>query len=149
MVAGGIAVNLYGIERATGDIDLILDMKENNLQKFIKAAKKLKLKPKIPVEMEDFLDPKKRENWIKKKGMKVFSLYDPENAFFLLDILIEIPFDFDKTYRRRKIVKFEDTSISVTPIKELIAMKQKADRPQDKADVYYLKKIKEVWNEKT
>ena len=31
MVAGGIAVNLYGIERATADIDIVLKLEEKNL----------------------------------------------------------------------------------------------------------------------
>ena len=31
LVVGGIAVNLYGIERATADIDLVVDLEDRNL----------------------------------------------------------------------------------------------------------------------
>jgi len=61
MVAGGIAVNLYGIERATADVDIILDLEKGNSLKFVKVAERLRLKPKIPVKLEDFIDSEKRK----------------------------------------------------------------------------------------
>jgi hypothetical protein len=145
IVAGGIAVNLYGIERATADIDIILKLDEKNIPKFINVAKRLLLKPKIPVQLDDFIDEAKRKEWIVNKGMMVFSLYDPKNPFFLLDIFIAVPFNFDEVYKQRKKIKFEDTVIPVIPIQELIKMKEESGRPQDRADVFYLRKIVEGW----
>jgi len=139
MVAGGIAVNLYGIERATADIDIVVNLEKRNLSKFIRVAKKLGLKPKVPVTLNDFTDSEKRKSWIVDKGMMVFSLYDTKNPFFLIDIFVEVPFDFDEVYKQRKRIKFEDTIIPVVPIKTLIEMKKKSGRPQDRADVFYLK----------
>ena len=139
MVAGGIAVNLYGIERATADIDIVVNLEKKNLSKFIRVAKKLGLKPKVPVTLNDFADSEKRKNWIVDKGMMVFSLYDTKNPFFLIDIFVKVPFDFDEVYKQRKRIKFEDTIIPVVPIKTLIEMKEKSGRPQDRADVFYLK----------
>ena len=52
--------------------------------------------------------------------------------------------DLTKCARRKKI-EFENTIIPLVPIKVLIAMKEKSDRPQDKADVFYLRKIAEDW----
>ena len=147
MVAGGIAVNLYGIERATADVDIVLELEKGNLSKFIRVAKKLGLKPKIPVKLEDFIDPEKRKSWRMDKGMMVFSLYDPKNPFFLIDIFTEIPFDFDEVYRQRNRISFENIVIPVVPIKELIAMKERSGRPQDRADVFYLKKIMHEWTD--
>src|SRR4030042_4854212 len=147
MVAGGIAVNLYGIERATSDVDIALELERGNLLRFINVAEKLGLRPKIPVKLGDFIDPEKRRSWRMDKGMLVFSLYDPKNPFFLIDIFTEIPFDFDAIYKQRKKVKFENIFIPVVPIKELIAMKEKSDRPQDRADVFYLKKIMDGWKD--
>ena len=148
LVVGGIAVNLYGIERATADIDIILMLDERNVLKFSKVIKKLGFKPKLPVSIKDFTDPQKREEWITQKGMIVFSLYDPENPFFLLDVFVDTPFDFDKVYKQRKRIRFENIHIPLVPLRELIKMKQKTDRPQDKADIFYLKKImKETDNE--
>lgn len=147
MVAGGIAVNLYGIERATADVDLIIKLVDTNLRNFVKAVKELGLKPKIPVRLDDFLDAEKRKEWEKEKGMMVFSLYDVKNPFFLLDIFVEEPFDFDAVYKQRKIIKLEDAGIPVVPIEELIRMKEKSNRPQDQADIFYLKKIVGDWED--
>jgi hypothetical protein len=147
MVASGIAVNLYGIERATADVDIVLQLEKRNLLRFIGVAEKLGLKPKIPVKLEDFIDSEKRKSWRKDKGMMVFSLYDPKNPFFLIDIFTEMPFDFDAVYKQRKKMKFENIFIPVVPIKELIAMKERSGRPQDQADVFYLKKIMDGWKD--
>ena len=38
MVAGGVAVNLYGIERATAVIDLIVNMDKENVSKFVRTV---------------------------------------------------------------------------------------------------------------
>ena len=77
--------------------------------------------------------------------MVVYSLYDAKNPFFLLDIFVEEPFNFDEVYEKRKKIEFENTIIPLVPIKVLIAMKEKSDRAQDKADVFYLKKIAKDW----
>lgn len=145
LVAGGVAVNLYGIERATADIDLVVDLEESNLTRFIKIVKGLGFKPKIPVKFGDFIKEENREKWINQKRMKVFSVFDPKNPYFLLDIFVETPFDFNKVYKEREKMKFENIIIPVVPMKELIEMKEKAGRPQDRADVFYLKKIMKDW----
>ena len=113
MVVGGIAVNLYGIERATADIDVVVRLDKENLLRFVGIAKKLGLKPKLPVKLEEFVDADKRKEWVENKGMTVFSLYDARNPFFLLDVFVETPFDFDEVHKQRKKIKFEDTVIPV------------------------------------
>lgn len=143
LLCGGIAVNLYGIERATADIDLVLRLNEENLTKFVKVAKKLALKPKAPVKIEELISAEKRQEWKKEKNMKVFSLYNEKAPFFIIDILIDEPFDFSEVYRRKKEIKFGETVIPIVPIDVLIEMKEKTGRLQDKADVFYLRKIKE------
>jgi hypothetical protein len=144
MVAGGIAVNMYGIERATADLDIVMLLEEGNLSRFVSVAGNLGLKPKMPVDLKHFLDPLKRSVWVAEKGMKVFSLFDPKNPFFLIDVFAEVPFDFDTVYRRRKKVRLEDTVIPLVPLETLIEMKRDTGRPQDEADVFYLEKIRKM-----
>lgn len=61
---------------------------------------------------------------------------------FLLDVFIEMLFDFKKVYDVREKMKAGNIVIPVIPLKYLIEIKDKTDRPQDKADAYYLKKSK-------
>lgn len=140
LVAGGIAVNLYGIERATADIDIVLDLSKENLFRFIDAAKYIGLRPKAPVKLEDFTDEEKRRGWVNDKGMTVFSLFDRKNPYFLLDVFVEEPFDFAEVYKRREKIRFGNRTIPLVPIKDLIVMKEKSSRPQDRADVFYTSK---------
>ena len=147
LVAGGVAVNLYGIERATGDIDLVVHLERNNLEKFVEVMKEFGFKPKVPVKLEDLISNEKREEWIHKKGMKVFSVYDPRNPYFLLDVFVEEPFDFNTVYEERKKIRAGNVTIPVVSMKWLIKMKEKAGRHQDIADVHYLKKIEKEWSD--
>lgn len=141
LVAGGWAVNLYGIERATGDIDLVVWLEPHNVEQFVKVMKEMGLKPKVPVSIDEFRREDRRNEWIRDKGMRAFSFFDPKTPYFLLDVLIEIPFDFQSTYAQRSEMSAGDTIIPVVPLRTLIEMKEKAGRPQDLADVFYLKQV--------
>ena len=41
IVVGGVAVNLYGYARFTGDIDILLLLEEGNLEKMDRVMKKM------------------------------------------------------------------------------------------------------------
>ncbi len=79
-MAGGMAVNLYGFIRATMDLDLLMMLDDANTGKFIKIANELGYQPAVSEPLEDLADPVKREEWIHKKNMKVFSVYNPANG---------------------------------------------------------------------
>ncbi len=150
MVVGGMAVNLYGIARATADIDIFVDLEDGNAARFVKAMKAAGLKPKSPVRLDDFADKEKRLKWVKEKGMTVFSLFDPGHPFFLLDVFADAPFDFESVFRKIDIKKAGvlNIKIPVIPIEELIKMKEALARPQDLADVFYLRKVQSEWKDK-
>ncbi len=90
LVVGGVAVNLYGIERQTHDLDLVVLLTETNLKHFVSAVKTLGLRPKIPLKIEDFANPELRRKWRKEKNMLVFSLYHPKQPFLTVDIMTTI-----------------------------------------------------------
>lgn len=147
LVVGGIAVNLYGIERSTADIDILMVLDEENLSKFLSAIGDLGLKPKMPVPLEDLLKPEVRSGWIEEKHMRVFTLYDEESPFFLLDILIDPDPNFDKLYENRTTIDLDGVPVPVISLADLVAMKERTGRPQDRADAFYLRKIMEGWKD--
>ena len=53
LVIGGIAVNIHGYPRATGDLDIMLSFEKGNIREFISLVKALGFKPKIPVRIDD------------------------------------------------------------------------------------------------
>ncbi|MCM8798772.1 MAG: hypothetical protein NC821_04850, partial [Candidatus Omnitrophica bacterium] len=99
IVVGGVAVNFWGVPRMTYDIDLLLYLEENNLVKFLSLMKKWGFRPKLPVEIMDFADKNKRENWIKNKNMKAFTFINPNWAISEIDIVINTPVDYEEAVR--------------------------------------------------
>ncbi len=143
MVVGGIAVNLYGIERTTADLDLVVELERKNLEKLVDAFRSIGFRPKMPVKFEDLLIKEKRRQWIEEKNMVVFTLHSTEQPFLPVDILIKETMDFKKVFKDRVKLRAGNTTIPLIPLEELIAMKEGSPRPQDRADVYYLKRILE------
>ena len=144
LVVGGLAVNLHGYDRITADLDIVLSMSDANIKRFIAVAKKLNMKPRIPVKVEDFADKKLRSIWIKEKNMKAFLISNPANAEEHLDVIIDHPVDFVKAYDRRVNIKAGDLRVPLMAISDLIRMKSFAGRPKDLIDVQALRRIKEL-----
>ncbi len=148
VVAGGIAVNLHGVPRVTEDLDLVIYLGEENVGKFSKAMQALGYKPKIPVKIEDFGIKKNRESWIKDKGMIVFSLWNKQIPYRVIDVFVKDPINFRELYKDRIIISLGEFKISVVSIEHLIKMKQMAGRKQDLSDIISLRRAKDLRMEK-
>ena len=144
LIVGGLAVNLHGYDRITADLDIILSMTDTNIKKFVIVAKKLNMKPRIPVPIEDFAVKSLRREWIKEKNMKAFLISNPENAAEHLDVIIEHPINFTKAYRRRIKINAGNLRMPLIGIDDLIRMKTFAGRQKDLIDIEALKRIKEL-----
>jgi len=141
IVCGGLAVNFYGIPRMTYDIDLLLDMSDRNLEKFCRLLKRWGFKPRATVDIMDFSKKDKRENWIKHKNMKAFNLINPEWAISEIDVLIDAPLDYSDAIKGANVFKVQGVRIPVVSKEDLIRMKSKTGRIQDRKDVKYLKEL--------
>ena len=141
IVVGGMAVNLLGIPRMTYDIDLLLDLEDSNLKRFLTLLKSWDFRPKVPVDIMDFAKKEKRQDWIKNKNMKAFNLVNPAWAISEIDIIINTPIDYKKAIANVKRLPLRGVSIPTISARGLILMKKKSGRNQDKKDVENLKKI--------
>lgn len=148
VVIGGIAVNLHGFARATGDLDIAISLTDTGIEKFIQAVKELQFVPRIPVKLEELANKKLRESWIHQKNMKVFSVYNPKNPMEHIDVIMEEVVDFGTLFKNRVVMGAKDISIPVAGIAELIRLKEHAGRDRDAIDIKALKQIQELKNEK-
>ena len=148
LVIGGIAVNLYGHPRVTKDLDLMISFEKTNMTKFIEIIKLFKLRPRVPVEIEELADANKREIWKQERNMKVFSFYNPENDLEVIDIMIQDYINFDEAYKNVEKVSDGSLTVSMISIDDLIRLKGIANRPNDRADIEVLKKLKELRHER-
>lgn len=141
LVVGGIAVALHGVPRFTADADFVLELIPENINKFIVAMKELGYKPKAPVDPSDFADAGKRAEWIKEKGLTVFSFWKEDDPLKLIDVFVSNPIDF-KAMKREKLVKMAaGVEIPIPSVKHLIELKKIAGRPEDLRDIEFLEKL--------
>ncbi len=52
LVAGGVAVSLYGYNRTTEDIDFLIRADDENIKKFIGLMDKMGMRPALPKNEE-------------------------------------------------------------------------------------------------
>jgi len=141
LVAGGIAMNILGMERATFDLDLIVFLEKENILRFVRVMTKLGYRPKVPVKPENFADEKLRRKWITEKNMIVFSFYHPKNPFEVIDVFVYHPRPFDKMYKASKKGRIFGQTIRAASLQDMLFMKKKASRPKDQVDIRYLQSI--------
>jgi hypothetical protein len=143
MVAGGLAVAAHGYLRFTADIDIILEMGAKNLKAAVGIFKEFGYRPRAPVEIEEFVDPGKRDQWIREKGLTVFSLWSPDHIATEIDLFVEEPIAFEEAYKRRMYFKIaEGVEASFIGLDDLIALKKRAGRTQDFYDIERLEAVR-------
>ena len=68
----GAAAALSGYVRAAADVDLLISLEVENIEKHIEAVKRLGMVPRLPLQLKDFTDKEKRTEWFKEENMMVF-----------------------------------------------------------------------------
>ena len=89
VVVGGFATVLHGHARLTADIDLVIDLSPAEVRKALDTLTGLGFRPRAPIEPLAFADPATRHQWIREKGMRVFSMWDPANPMREVDLFVE------------------------------------------------------------
>lgn len=144
LVVGGVAVNLYGYMRYTGDLDILLLLDKDNLEKTEKIMKKLGYGMRLPVDIKALSDEKLVKKWLKEKNMTAYSFFPPVGNPIMLDILVEESLRFEKVVKNRVLRKMNKLIVPVVSIQDLIKMKRRANREQDYTDIKYLIKLKDL-----
>jgi hypothetical protein len=141
LVVGGVAVVLHGYLRATADLDLVVQLDEANVLRAVDALEDLGYRPRPPVPARAFADAATREGWVRDKGLTVFSLWSDRFPQLEVDLFASEPFDFAAAFARAVQVPLGEHAIPVASLDDLIALKQAAGRPQDRADVEALRSL--------
>lgn len=141
LVCGGLAVNIYGIPRMTADVDILLEFTENNLTNFENAVKQLLLQNSIPISIKTFINKEEREKAKSEKNLIAYSYFSNQSGFMNLDVLLDVPLEFDLMWQNKTIKKIKETHINIVSVEHLIALKKYANRIQDKNDVILLSKL--------
>lgn len=143
VIVGGLATVLHGHVRLTSDIDIVLAFDRENVLKAVSALSTLGLVPRAPVDPALFADPEVREDWVKNRGMMVFSMASPSQPLFSVDLFADPPIEFQKLLGSATTVELEGTQVTICSIEHLIQMKLSSGRSIDLDDVAALRRIKD------
>ncbi|PIR26895.1 MAG: hypothetical protein COV43_00075 [Deltaproteobacteria bacterium CG11_big_fil_rev_8_21_14_0_20_42_23] len=135
-LVGGYALSLHGAVRGTIDVDIVIRSSKKDYVALEKALLAFGLAPKLPVDAQQIFDF--REEYIKNKNLVAWSFYNPKNPIELLDIIITHDLQKMKTEK----IHFQNHEVKVASISELISMKKKSGRTQDKEDIKALESIR-------
>jgi hypothetical protein len=141
LVVGGVAVVLHGHLRTTADLDLVISLEPANALGAIEALTGLGYRPRAPVAAERFADATERAAWIAEKGLTVFSLWSDRTPSLEVVLFVREPFDFEQAWARRVTVALDTTTATVVGLRDLLALKREARRPQELADIEALEAI--------
>ena len=141
LICGGLAVNIYGIPRMTADIDLLIDFTAENVEKFDVVMKSLNYQPVLPIKIQSLINENDRVEAVKNKNLIAFSFYNLVNNIMNVDVLINTPFNFNELWNNKVIRKADETELYLVSVKDLIKMKEYANRVQDQQDIIFLKKF--------
>jgi predicted nucleotidyltransferase len=142
VVVGGLATVLHGYARLTADVDLAVDLASEEARRVIQTLAAVGFRPQAPVDPKAFADPITREQWIREKHMRAFSLIDPSNPMRVVDLLLEHVVPFEDLWAHSQEVSIRGTEIRIASIEHLITLKRQAGRPQDLTDVEQLEAIR-------
>jgi hypothetical protein len=144
LVAGGLAVNAHGYVRYTKDVDLVIQLGNDNVERAFAALASLGYRAIVPIVAAQFADPAQREGWIREKGMRVLNFQSDQHRFAPVDVFASEPFGFDEEYD--KALQGEVAPglvVRFVCLSTLIAMKEVAGRPNDLVDIQHLRWILE------
>lgn len=141
LIVGAVAVNLHGVPRMTADLDLMIDMADINLRRFVETTSALGYRPRVPVAPDAILDPAKRREWQESKSMVMFTWIHSTRPYEEIDVFLESPIDFESAYLNRTDVPIQDFAIPVAGIPDLISLKRLAGRDQDRSDIEALTRL--------
>lgn len=144
MVVGGVAVVLHGYLRTTADLDLVVQLERDNVLRAMRALSEMHYRPRAPVPAEAFADQGLREQWIREKGLAVFSMWSPAHPTLEIDLFVSEPFEFAAVYSRALRVPLEKAEATVIALEDLIALKRRVGRPRDQEDIAALESLRDA-----
>ena len=139
---GGLAVNAYGYERFTRDVDLVIGLERKNIIRGLRALMGIGYNLKIPVTPEQFADARLRKTWRRDKNMVVLQLWSDAHRRTPVDVFVYEPFDFETEFARaRWEMVLTTVRVPIVSYETLLAMKRSAGRSQDLTDIEKLRKL--------
>ncbi|PSL04483.1 nucleotidyltransferase [Cecembia rubra] len=135
LLVGGGAVNFYGYQRHSADVDFWIDTSEENFSKLLRVFKRM------GYEIDSF--PYK----VKNKEQNISVKFSPADLNLELITNFQIGKSFDEALAESEIVEINESGVfkwNVLNLRDLIESKRRAGRPKDLLDILELKSIHRI-----
>jgi len=143
IVVGGLAVNAHGYGRVTFDVDLVIRLLPEVIQRAFVALDRIDYHPAVPITAAQFGDQAIREGFHTQKGMLVLKFWSDTHRETPLDVFITEPFAFEQEYAAAELHEAAPGVIlRIVRYETLVRLKREAGRHQDLADIAELEFIK-------
>ena len=143
VIVGGVAVNLHGHRRFTADVDVLLALDEENLEKMTRLMHSLNYVERLPVQLKELSDPKKVEEYFEQKGMTAYTFLSNNRERIDVDVLAGKSLSFDEYENREVLLDIDEgVTVPVISIDDLLALKKEANRAKDLEDIRVLLELK-------
>lgn len=145
VVVGGVAVILHGVPRTTYDLDLIVDLAPENVERLVSLMDRLGYRPRAPVDPHGLADPARRDAWVREKGLRAFTFWHERGPE--IDVLLDVGADYAVAARDALTLDVEGSPLRIASIDVLIALKSASGREQDRSDIEALRRARELARE--
>jgi predicted nucleotidyltransferase len=142
IIVGGVAMNLLGYPRFTGDIDVLMALDGANLAKMASLMERMGYERRLPVGIEVLGDEEQVLRWIREKGLLAYTFINAREPQFSIDVIVGPSLKFADYQRHRTLVTVWDIAVPVVSIDDLIGMKRESSREKDAEDVAALLELK-------
>jgi len=116
IVIGGIAAVLYGVPRATFDLDILIDAKAENAKKLLEAFLEAKLGTAALTTVDELIS----------QAITIFK------ERVRIDVQTSLPgLNFEEAWERRETMEYQKQKFYVASREDLISSKRAAGRPVD------------------
>ena len=136
LVVGGLAVIEHGYGRNTFDVDLVIRLTPDAVERCFEALAQLGYQPSVPITAAQFADAAERRRLFEDKRMTVLNFWSDQHRETPLDIFVTEPFDFAAEYGRAEEREIATgLRVRIVSLPTLFEMKRAANRPKDLADI--------------
>lgn len=142
LVVGGVAVNLHGYSRYTGDLDIVMTLDTENLARMDKLMQEKGYVQRLPVDVKLLANEEQVKKWLTEKGMTAYTFIDsalPQNS---IDIIVDDSLKFTEFDKNKVVISAWGIKIPVISVNDLIGMKKAANRQKDAEDISALLELK-------
>jgi hypothetical protein len=136
LVVGGVAVIAHGYGRNTYDVDLVIRLTPEFVNRAFRALASIGYIPRVPITAEQFGNAEKRRALLDEKQMQVLNFWSDGHRETPLDVFIAEPFDFAAEYDGALLEELAaGVNVRIISLATLLQMKKSAGRPKDLADI--------------